>query len=332
MAGSLESALAEEAREVMALLEGRTLKQSTPAAQRAKSPGGMAQSPVRSMLDVAGPPMTRSGRHSSIAGTSLSGVSRPSMLDSAASTPSAVARNTLLNQRPVSRSPAPPARMTAYKPGVEDNYKFDVLPSNEANALPKRVSLGGKLGKGNSVFNRDPAASNEKRTRHGSFLSGKGKSISPGPGRSRSPGTGLNTNSMNLMPTPGKFVSDNGKLIDMNSAYRRLSDAALLKSGSNLANLPFRKELNTETGEEMAPDGGVRLTKDYTHPGDQLVDTSDEEAVSSDDEYGDGWTLEKRGRGRARKGSNEPADKGESSFRQPKSLLWAVEEERELPY
>src|SRR6266550_3716710 len=78
----------------------------------------------------------------------------------------------------------------------------------------------------------------------GGFLSNP-KSMSPAsrvPGRSASPGGRmLNTNSFNLMSDPKKYVLDSGKVVDMQSAYRRLSDAALLRSGGALASLPSRK-------------------------------------------------------------------------------------------
>jgi hypothetical protein len=121
--------------------------------------------------------------------------------------------------------------------------------------------------------------------------------------------------------TPSTYVSDSGKVINLDQAYRRLSDQALLKSGGRLAELPTKKTVNVQRGEELAPDGGVRLTKDYDE--DDALDTSDEEdeAGSSGDER---W-REQRGRARARKGSElEEA----SSPRQVKSLLAAAEEER----
>jgi hypothetical protein len=124
---------------------------------------------------------------------------------------------------------------------------------------------------------------------------------------------------MNLMTAPGTYVSDTGRVINLDQAYRRLSDAALLKSGGRLAELPTKKTVNVQRGEELAPDGGVRLTKDYDE--DEALDSSDQDDSdgSSDDERG----KEERGRARARKGSEVP-----NSPRQVKSLLAAAEEER----
>lgn len=125
------------------------------------------------------------------------------------------------------------------------------------------------------------------------------------------------------MPGPGKYVSDSGQVIDLASAYRRLSDAALLKSGGGLSNLPTRKGVNIAKGEELAPDGGVRLTKDFSEDAAADSTDNDDSHGSSDD---DDWNPDQRGRGRTRKGSSGVAE----AKRAPKSLLAAAEEEREL--
>jgi len=133
------------------------------------------------------------------------------------------------------------------------------------------------------------------------------------------------------MISPGKFViADSGQLIDISNAYRRLSDVALLKSGGSLSQLPARKDYNKDTGEQIAPDGGVRLAKDYQHPteDEDAIATSDEEDSSSDELLSENL----RGRGRTRKGSNEAVEDDEATEqRKPKSLLAAAEQERTFP-
>jgi len=325
---SLESALAEEARDVVAILEGRNLRQ-TPRA-RASSPAGMAQSPVRSMLDI-GDISAPKARHASVAGTAV-GVTKPgspfsqhepvrSMLDTLP-LPPPPASPSLPLARAGSKSPPPPAvrPVISSKFDPESAYQFDILPSSERNALPKRVTQGGKKSKGAiaSVF----ASSDD--VRRGSFLHAANAST----GHSQSPPTHkLNSNSMNLMIDPGKYViSDSGHLIDMSNAYRRLSDVALLQSGGSLSQLPARKDYNQDTGEQIAPDGGVRLAKDYHDPteDEDAIETSDE-GSSNDDLLGENF----RGRGRTRKSSNEVAEDDEAAKgRTPKSLLAAAEQER----
>jgi hypothetical protein len=325
---SLESALAEEARDVVAILEGRNLRQ-TPRV-RAGSPAGMAQSPVRSMLDI-GDVSSPKSRHASVAGTTV-GITKSgapfsqhepvrSMLDTLPLPPPPDSPS-LPVARAGSKSPPPPAvrPIIASKFDPESAYQFDMIPSSDRNALPKRVTQGGKKSKGTmaSVF----ASSDD--VRRGSLF----PSANPSTGRSQSPSTHkLNTNSMNLMTDPGKFVvSDSGHLIDMSNAYRRLSDAALLKSGGSLSQLPARKDYNQDTGEQIAPDGGVRLAKDYQHP------TEDEDAIETSDEYSSNDDLlgeNLRGRGRIRKSSNEAVEDDEAAESgKPKSLLAAAEQER----
>jgi hypothetical protein len=291
----------------MALLEGRPAarparNESPSVGVRAQSPATSA-SPVRSMLDIDAPPMR-------------------SMLDVVASpAPRSDSRE------PVPLSPPPSARSLASPTrNPESAYKFEMLPTIEAHSMPKRVSQGGKKNKPramSSVYGEtELLPSPRDQTRHGSlggFL-GKPKSSSPGPGpgRSQSPGgRKLNTNPLNLMPTPNKYVTDTGRVIDMTSAYRRLSDAALLRSGGGLSSLPSRKGSDPSRGEALAPGGGVRLAIDES--GDEAaVESSGDD--DTDDSDGDGWGAKKR-RGRRRTRAD-----GE---RTPKSLLAAAEEERQ---
>ncbi|KAF1957058.1 hypothetical protein CC80DRAFT_53947 [Byssothecium circinans] len=303
---SLESALDEEMREVMALLEGKKTparparNESPHVGSRAQSPAS-ATSPVRSMLDIGGPPGPRS------------------MLD--------IAPGRSSSRGPVPLSPPPSARSL----NPESAYKFEMLPTIEAHSMPKRVTQGGKKGNSNkpramsSVYGdtSEMLGSPRDTARHnplGGFLGkGKAKTGSPGPGRSQSPGGRmLNSNSMNLMPTPNKYVTGSGKVIDMNAAYRRLSDAALLRSGGGLAALPTRKGSDPTKGETLAPGGGVRLATDDYLDDEAAVESSENE---SEDEYGDSWEAgsKKRGRQRTRSDGNERA---------PRSLLAAAEEER----
>lgn len=314
---SLESALDEEMREVMALLEGRpvaarpTGNESPHISARAQSPAASA-SPVRSMLDIGGPPVR-------------------SMLD-VVSSPRSSSRG------PVPSSPPPPTARGLASPtrNPESAYKFEMLPTIEAHSMPKRVSQGGKKNKPRAISSvygeqSELLPSPREQARHGSlggFLS-KPKSGSPGPGRSQSPGgRKLNTNSLNLMPTPNKYVTDSGRVIDMTSAYRRLSDAALLRAGGGLSNLPSRKGSDPSRGEALAPGGGVRLAIDDSGDDEAAVESSADD--DSDDTDGEGWGARKR-RGRRRTRQDGGSDKHGADGRAPKSLLAAAEEERKHP-
>ena len=141
----------------------------------------------------------------------------------------------------------------------------------------------------------------------------------------------LNTNSFNLMSDPKKYVLDSGKVVDMQSAYRRLSDAALLRSSGALASLPSRKGSDPAKGESLAPGGGVRLaTDDYGDDEEAAVESSNDEDEDSEGSSGEIWESEKR-RGRRRTRQKDVAAKhGSETKKKPRSLLAAAEDEREL--
>lgn len=130
--------------------------------------------------------------------------------------------------------------------------------------------------------------------------------------RSRSPAT----LSPLASPTHRTYLND-GQVIDMNSAYRRLSDANLAVSSGSLSKLPMRKQ-SEEAGEG-------RLIKDYLGPDGEHLDSSEDEEPSSTDD-------EDRGRKKAPRSLN-PDVKGEGSKsrsheRKTLSLLAAAEQER----
>lgn len=338
----------------MALLEGRPAapragSRDPGSKLRAQSPAGVAQSPVRSMLDIGGtgPALPR---HASIAAPGM-GITSPisarfpsssvrSMLDTT-SPPPTPQTAPIISSRMANSSP--PGGITSPKLNPEEAYQFEMLPSIEHHAMPKRVTQGGKKkGALASVFGSSSSKDDYQRGRHNSTSGtlGSRRPMSPssrlgGGNRSQSPAARmLNTNSFNLMPDPGKYHTDSGKVIDMSSAYRRLSDAALLRSGGKLANLPSRKGSDPVKGESLAPDGSTRLEKDYFADDDEdedAVETSDEEGRTSDE---DGLGSEKRrGRGRTRKEIEEKDDgespaAGDHDKKKPKSLLAAAEEER----
>ncbi|KAF2089349.1 adenine nucleotide alpha hydrolases-like protein [Saccharata proteae CBS 121410] len=258
---SLESAMDEERRAVMDILNGiksgRESRGNSPGG--AKSPPGSTRTPaVRSMLDID--------------------------------------------------SPATAGSKSRERTSPEDAYSFDMMPSIDSQALPKRVSQGGKKAK-DVKESKSPSARLAARSQ------------SPG-------GKKLMNNSMNLMSDPRKYVTDSGKSIDLNSAYRRLSDANLVRSGGSLAALGNRKN-NAES-----PGGMTRLEKDY------FADEDDEDdAVRSSDDEDDYETepesgaenAEEGSRGRRRRRRSSAAasnEEDEDGAPLPKSLLAAAEADR----
>ena len=284
---SLEAALDDERKEVLALLEANTLANSGRSGSphvggRALSPG---MSPVRSMLDVG-------GKHTA----DWSHLGKKKRNSGRASNPS---------------SPPPSARsFGGSSVDPESQYQFSMLPTIEAHSMPKRVSQGGKTVKPramSSVYGDQSgkAVSNKDRDRHGSFNGPyqSKKPSSPGPGRSQSP-----------------YLTDSGKVIDMSSAYRKLSDANLSRSGGSLSSLPIRKASDPTRGQNAAPGGGVRLATDDFGDDEAAVESSDND--ESEDSDVESWGGAKR-RGRQRRRSDGSESTG------PKSLLAAAEEERE---
>jgi hypothetical protein len=196
---------------------------------------------------------------------------------------------------------------------VEKEYNFEVNPTPPNSGVPIRASQGGKKGL-RGIFGSSNTASRSDASRAYMGKSSKGRSKSPAVPKAK-----LNTNSSGLMTGPNVYVSDNGQVIDMSNAYRRLSDANLLKSGTSLATLPVRKGSDPTRGEVEGPDGAMRLTEDYD---EDAIDSSEGSEDGSDDELDSD-----RGRGRTRDGQEELPE-SEGGPRQPKSLLAAAEDER----
>jgi len=111
--------------------------------------------------------------------------------------------------------------------------------------------------------------------------------------------------------------------VDMENAYRRLSDANLLRSGGALSTLPIRKGSDPTRGESAGPDGGVRLATDEYGDDEDVVYSSED---SDDSSGGESWGSSKR-RGRRRTRQSDREKHGEQ--KSPKSLLAAAEDERE---
>jgi nucleotide-binding universal stress UspA family protein len=113
---------------------------------------------------------------------------------------------------------------------------------------------------------------------------------------------------------------DDGRIVDISNAYRRLSDANLAYAGGSLSQLPRRNREDAQSG---------RMIKDYLSPdGEHLGSSEEDEAYSSDDED--------RGRKKAPRSLNPDAiggsaDDPSKERRKSMSLLAAAEEERKLP-
>ncbi|KAK4249580.1 hypothetical protein C7999DRAFT_39403 [Corynascus novoguineensis] len=340
---SMEAMLDEERKEVLALLEGSSnLRPSdgrSPSPYTARSPvrSMLDIAPVRSMLDVDSPPpqpirsMLDVDTPPSAGKTVLSTPSSPT--ESSARTNAATSGH----PRSLSDASAKPKpadfgpRLGSSRADPTAGYQFSgIVTNNVGQAMPKRVTQGGKRtsvasepgGKRSSAMaevmrNSDMSGLMLPGDR-GRHLSGGGPSMRLG-NKSKSPTSRLGMRShsphgpllRNLSPA-GRAVLNDPDIADYNNAYRRLSDAALARSGGSLSELGKRRSSKYTAGTG-------RLAKDYLGPdGELLVEDSSEDNGSSSGEEGQ----------RGRKASRPEAPKAPASQREVKSLLAAAEEER----
>ncbi|KUI53430.1 hypothetical protein VP1G_00900 [Cytospora mali] len=346
---SLEAALEEERIEVEALIAARTRPRPPSALGIGRSPSPYtARSPVRSMLDI-GPSrssmlnVTSTPVRSMLDMDSSSGYANKQVF----STPSSpvLSHNKLAHasnaSHPRHMSDAA-ARPVGFGPRAEasrdltSEYQFsDIITANTGHAMPKRVSMGNKksdkkgaqssssmahLVRGNDISKISLPGDRGRNSNVGSALRLGSKSMSPHNRlaiRSSSPAPHL-LSGRHLSPSVKPVVEETYGL-DMNNAYRQLSDANLLRAGGSLAEIGRRKKSDDQSG-------GGRLTKDYLSPdGEELLADSSDDGYSSQEEG-------ERGRKAARsfEGQKAGSDKkgGSSDARKALSLLAAAEEER----
>jgi len=129
------------------------------------------------------------------------------------------------------------------------------------------------------------------------------------------------------MSDPKKYVTESGKVVDLSSAYRRLSDGAMLRSGGALSSLPSRKGSDPATGVSLAPGGGVRLATDEFDDEGAIESSEDDEDYTSGSSDGEGWGSQ-NGRGRRRTRQDDDSGKHGAEKKTAKSLLAAAEAER----
>ncbi|KAL7951804.1 hypothetical protein V8C42DRAFT_17910 [Trichoderma barbatum] len=301
------------------------------------------QGPVRSMLDVDAPPSPQLVRSMlDISGPVPDSPRRPGRSSTPSSPlipPSEPFRpppSSGLVPHPRSRSDASVKFAESRRSSRNDpiaNYQFSSILSHGSGSQPSvrwSSSRNSKRESGGSIGEalRSPESglqlpSDRGRSPFGGSRLFNNQSKSPQTqnrrwaSRSRSPAT-FSTPQLPQLP-PGKAVLKDGKVVNLNNAYRKLSDANLIQSSGSLAQLPMRKK-SEEAGEG-------RLVKDYVGPdGEQLESSDEEEEESSDDE--------ERGRKKSPRSlihdDGQPAASSSSQpgGRQALSLLAAAEQER----
>jgi hypothetical protein len=82
-----------------------------------------------------------------------------------------------------------------------------------------------------------------------------------------------------------KLVLDDGSVLDINSAYHRLSDTNLDLSGNRLSTLSGKSQRRASSGDAIRPDRAM-VEKDYAplEGEDDVMESSEEEDRSSDEE------------------------------------------------
>ncbi|KAF5026125.1 hypothetical protein F66182_1773 [Fusarium sp. NRRL 66182] len=342
---SIEAMLDMERKEVLALLENRP-QPSSQGPVRSASPYSTPRSPIRSMLDVGDQPPSspRQTVRSMLDTTSPPPPRVRSMLDtdgplvnsrpsgtsttpnSPVMTKASLASAAVGHTRSFSDAASNPVEFGPRAVGRNDptaGYQFsDIMTHNTGQQLPKRNTQGGRKPSGNALGealrNSDlsglqlPGENQQRRSWFGGGSLRKSKSPQNRPSsRSRSP-----AHHTQLLP-PGKAMLDDGSIVDLSNAYRRLSDANLAYSTGSLSTLPMRKQDDSQSG---------RMIKDYMGPNGEYLGSSDEEdPYSSDDED--------RGRKKDPRSLNPGATGGATDDtgkerRKTLSLLGAAEEER----
>lgn len=296
--------------------------------------GSTPVAPIRSMLDINGsPPVTASTKSTQTSPTEANHRSY------VANNLQHRSQSDASTQRPTDFGPRAPPRIndpSAYQFSgyLTSNPGGPVVPKRNtqagkkpgiSNAMAEAVRGGDLSGFGLTGRDRER---NQSIASTGISTTAKSKSPHNRLGlRSNSPHASM------LSPDSTKFTLTDGRVIDMNIAYRRLSDANLALSGGGLSSLSEKgRRRRTNSRDAVDPDG-ARLEKDYTplEGEDAVVDSSDDDC--SDDERSRG---RKKG-GRDNEGGGEESDPESKTIgmgrakgpRTALSLMAAAEEERE---
>ena len=355
---SIDAMLDMERREVLALLENKPPPSESPErTRREASPYAMQRSPVRSMLDIDEEVPTDQARR----GSARQGPVR-SMLDTDSPLPSPTlpsrpqgGSNTtpnspvLTNAQLAPRSPSQSShnrrmsdatfRPADFGPRAAGNrndptagFKFSNINSAQQQQMPLRASQTGSRSQTRSGSLGEALRSSDLSTLQLPGERGRNSSNNGMRGRnSKSPHDRLGSRSRSpatfspSMLGPGRAYLDDGQVLDINNAYRRLSDANLAFSQGSLSQLPMNKP--------SADPGEGRLIKDYLGPdGEHLGSSEEEDPYSTDDEQVRGRKKEPRALNPDAKGESDDGEfRSGSAGKAPRkthSLLAAAEEER----
>lgn len=292
-----------------------------------KSP---SQVPYRSMLDLDTGSSRKPSGMLDVGEPSFGGPRSPMLPHSTHTSPTLAYKTPILptsrlrsasdaSAKPVDFGPrSPPSSMNPRYDSMSAYQFANILPTNIGQTHPSRRSQGSSGGRSSSIGEALRGADITSlmipgEGRSSRFSSRKGnKSKSPAGRfslRSSSPGGSLLAANSAGRSSGGLVVDGNGQIVDMNSAYRRLSDANLLYGGSSLSSLARKKP----EGEGLG-----RIERDNMSPyGDILPSDESDETGNSSDEEAD----------RGRKLTTRAEEKTGPPQRRVHSLLAAAEEE-----
>lgn len=289
-----------------------------------------SQGPVRSMLDVKAPPSPQLVRSMLDISGPVPDSPRRAGRSSTPSSPLLTSSDPTLRQSPTSgltpRSKSDAGLLSdpgrGPRSSLMSNYQFSSILPHGSGPQPSvrwsssRNSKGNKRDSGGSLAPEGALPTDRGRSPLGaSRFFGGSKSSQNRRWSSRSQSPAMFTPSQ--LP-PGKALLKDGQVMDLNSAYRKLSDANLMHSSGSLAQLPLRKK-QREAGEG-------RLVKDYVGPDGEQLDSSEEEEEESSDDEDRG--RKKSPRSLIHDAGSSGGEASQSGGRQALSLLAAAEQER----
>ncbi|CZT41021.1 uncharacterized protein RSE6_00700 [Rhynchosporium secalis] len=299
---------------------------------------------IRSMLDMSPSPNNATGTARSMldigAATGKRRASSSASTQSAVSSPTDNVSNDKAQQtngrshrslsdagrKPASSAPRP--TITSGTP--ESSYQFGgYTPSHGGPVAPKRNTLGGRKTSAMAEVVRGGTISffgDKDRGRNKSIPTTRNTTKSSSP----VPRSILRPSSPSVRSDTSKFVLNDGRVLDMNNAYRRLSDANLARSGGGLFSLGEKSQRSRANSDGVPSEIGARLEKDYANVNieDVIVDSSEDDDSISDDNELRGRKHEKRS-GRANPNGSIARTRKSKGARPAQSLMAAAEEERD---
>lgn len=329
---SLEAALDEERKAIMEILERQAGNKKPAAPPRRSDSPAETRSPIRSMLDVGDDAHSRKGsspppamRYRSMLDVEPGATPPPgghSAKSSVSDAPSAAGSTRSTGDLSLSRADVP-GRHTSPGRDPLTEYQFsDIITSQIGQSLPmpKRNQVSGRNSAASPLAQTHapppPAIELPRHSISGPVVRRGRQSLSVSPHGRRGSATAASPQpAAQPQEKSNKRVMtlDSGHSLNLDKAYKNLSNASLMASAGPLSSLAYQKAQGQAAGEG-------RLEKTYVGPdGEGIYSSSEEEELADEGDEEDG-----RGRDTAPRVTN-------SSEGSPETLLAAADDERESP-